>query len=638
MKGKNNISKSINKNINKSSITHQTREIGISKQNNNKLRKTQGTKPSNRKKEESSLVTIRKKIQGTQGTKPSGGKQEASSVETDGKKLQGTQGTKPSGGKQEASDTTPENNKKQEIPENGEKKKSLIDFVREKFGEFANDFLTNSNFTPSSSASRQPTSIEKAMTIDSSGGSDYIPTKIEIVEVITSLLKISTYISRVILYLLCVMMFLWSVVNIIIYIVIVLTDFFCISNDDTIIRDTMKYKLLYYSDIVLELHLLKKIKEADTKNNNAIKENAIKDNIEMTTEPYFYLLNVYNNSELSILIYIVLFIIFILSILVIAFVLLVVKFFFRSWEFDELTDTFQKSKIIEIISSADLYMPIAFIGFIYVVLKYYFRGFMINNMNNIKKSIYELDSYILSSLSDLGQGLDENVYQILSKRSKRNINGEEQKINEIIKKNINSGNLNAAKQNTLYYTYYSHIHDNIPETNSEAIKLIDKFFLNVDKSDKYNEQGNQNNNVTYVSLMVNSKGINLIDMNIYKKLEIFQGSNPEAMQVLKYVDDVIEEVKNKITKMPEISNMSIYFAILFIILLYGFAILLIIYGATISTSFDKKNINPQTYDSSLTILHNFSYYINYIIAYIPGMQLFYYLYKYGKNVIPINNK
>ena len=104
-------------------------------------------------------------------------------------------------------------------------------------------------------------------------------------------------------------------------------------------------------------------------------------------------------------------------------------------------------------------------------------SFIDNKMNKTKVELSTIDAKIKNSLSSLSSNISPEIYEILKNKKKGNTNGEYEQINDLIVKDLSAGNRNLALQKLLLATYYTHIQDNIPDTNQDALETINNYFF-----------------------------------------------------------------------------------------------------------------------------------------------------------------
>lgn len=423
-------------------------------------------------------------------------------------------------------------------------------------------------------------------------------TSIKIVGMISSVLKVIISLIRYILYGICVLILLFSILNIFSFLKILILDYIRSTNKDMLIKDKLKYSLLQYADIFYM-------------NDNDNEKNEYK-------ETLFYIFNIYILYQLIVFVYIILFAIFFIAILFV-FAITLFGSIGLGWKFDSFTDRFGGQIFVEIILKKDLFYAGILALILYFIYKYIFKDIILKRIRKVKDKIYEIDSFIDTELVAYSPNIDSDVYDILKNRTKNNANGESQRMNEIITNNLNNNNIELAKQNLVYYTLYSHVHNNIPDTNVDGIKLVNKYFFGDDKQNKYSDE--DDGEITYISLMVNTLGFKFVDMQIYQELDIFKGDNQNIKDLLRLMDNKIEEFNEDILlSLSEIPNLTLYFALLFVLLIY------LTGGFMLGYSSLLRNVSPTNeYDKPLIeSLKNVSYFITYfIITFIKPLDKVY---------------
>lgn len=181
-----------------------------------------------------------------------------------------------------------------------------------------------------------------------------------------------------------------------------------------------------------------------------------------------------------------------------------------------------------------------------------------------------------TSFKDLKSVLDKSFFEILKKRTKGG-----KLIEEELIKDINGSSDNEIKvKKLLVYILYSHLYDNIPDTNVNALKTVIYYFFNPDEEDeKDNPLLNDENNLklSYVSFFLESKGIQLIDKEIYQHLT-------EDASILQEVNMKIDNINAKLRDMPTTDGIVMDFVTYSIIICVVSILLFIAYVAQIQSS------------------------------------------------------
>lgn len=211
---------------------------------------------------------------------------------------------------------------------------------------------------------------------------------------------------------------------------------------------------------------------------------------------------------------------------------------------------------------------------------------VLNNNNQLKKqdAVYtvcvnnkcEMRYGGKTSFKDLKSTLDKSFFEILKKRTK-----DSKLIEEELIADINGSPDNETKvKKLILYILYSHLYDNIPDTNVNALKTIIYYFFNPDNEDeKDNPLLNDENNLklSYVSFFLENKGIQLIDKELYQHLT-------EDASILQEVNTKIDNINAKLRDMPTTDGIVMDFVTLSIIICVVSIILFIAYVAQIQSS------------------------------------------------------
>jgi len=402
---------------------------------------------------------------------------------------------------------------------------------------------------------------------------------IHIIENMASALKVIISLIRYILFMLCLLILIHSIQNVFSFLKTYITKLIQSTNNNVLVKDTLKYGLLQYVD----LFYLRKDKDNNTN----------------TREKLFYISNIFQIIQIILIVYFVLLLIFIITMLFVFFLQLFAEVGL-GWKIDKMTDDKGNERFVEMILKTDLFYPLILVMILFFIYKYYFKDFMIQKMASTQENIYKIDEYIFSKLTEYSSNIDGDVYNILINRTKNNANGESQKINTIIMKNLNEGDISRAKQNLLYYTFYSQVHDNIPDTNLKGLKLINQYFFGTDPSSQNKYSDLPDNDITYISLMINSLGFSKnVDMQIYTNLDVFKSQDPKSQELLKEMNLVIETFNDDIlTLTADFPNMTIYFAFMIFLILYMTGLFMLGYGTLLNKiSYEEKDKN--NYDAAL---------------------------------------
>ena len=439
---------------------------------------------------------------------------------------------------------------------------------------------------------------------------------VEIVKTASIILQTFFNIIPMIVYFIALYILAMAYLNMILYIFSIVYYFFR-TNDSTILYDTLRYKLLSYVFIIKEYsnidekdidgyesmiseinqnlsgqcslssNVSKPKSDTHTHTEGSSTEGSSEQNstTQYSPEPVFFLFNVNFALVLINIIYTLLLVIFIVCFIVVLILKIIVPFFNPNFKTDSWEDNNGNNVFITVATNFYTYVGLIFAIILYFMYRLYFRDFMYKKLHEIKKHIKELDVLIFKTLSVGGQNINKELIQIMDEKKKGNSNGQYSQVNDIVYSYLESGNLQKALQSIFYFTLYSNLHDNIPDTNRQGIEKINKFFFqNQDDFDK---------SLTYTSLNLNSNGVIEVK-KIYLELDIFankskytsQITNIEALQ--SQIECKIDELNRKITELPEIKNTSLLFGV-FIVMIFIFCILFIMSYNLIVIKNEKAN-------------------------------------------------
>ena len=310
-------------------------------------------------------------------------------------------------------------------------------------------------------------------------------------------------------------------------------------DEDTIIKDTLKYKYLQY---VKYIHC--KIKFS--KDNNEDKDNECENN----NEPLSFMIFVIN-SLTSVLIYSYLILsIGLIFIAIILYLIPIAKIFISDVDFDDekLTPEYIKS-----LFSIDMFVGII----IAIILQSVHKALYSSNIHpillNIKEAHDSLDDFILNEIpKNLNEDIKNGLKTALNNYDQDNLKSfedikkityEETKDNLLQQITITSNNKFYSYAIT-YFILYMHIYDKIPDTNDRNKDVIKYFFNRKDSKDL--------KETSYISFFVDKKGMSLIDKTSYLQYDI-------PSEVLKEVDKNIDEVNFRLRQCPDFGNISTNF-------------------------------------------------------------------------------
>lgn len=404
----------------------------------------------------------------------------------------------------------------------------------------------------------------------------------KIYAMISSIITICIAIATILSYIISIGVTVLSFANIIILVAVAL--FHLIYNDnDTIYKDTLKYRLLRYTDIMFNPNM---------------------------SEPYF---NIYFINFCLILVFILFGILFL--VFVFAFIIILVFSFVQTLNRNFKTDAMNKDDYAKYTFSG-VFVGLLFASIVYSFYRIYFMNVLYPEISNVRTAIQKIDVLIKEELLKSANTFNLNLFKILRNKGVGNTNGEYQEFNKYIMADISSKRYAAAKQKIILITLYSHLYDNIPHTNQKALELINYYFfkdpntldntLNIRTADEMTD-------LTFISLMVQNKGVIPV-VKIYedpKFQQLYSTTDQSVKKMMEEVDMFINSINQKILKFPDFKNVTdlfaIYMTISFIICIFC----VIIYNFIIKT-------NSQLYEKSILNLANG--FNNLIIASVPMLS------------------
>lgn len=364
-------------------------------------------------------------------------------------------------------------------------------------------------------------------------------------------------------YCVSLVIFFLSFINVILFIWTVVY-YFIKSNTDTTIKDTMKYKQLAYIDIMARY--------VDT---NIFSSFFSTTSTQKVKEPFFYIYMMNYCIVIILAMYIVLFIVYIFCFIIVIFFKVLVPLLLPNIKMDSPQqgdgNIFNKH-----ISDVYVFIGFAFAILLLLIYKIYFNNTIYPILNDIKLNIVLIDKYVKEILTKHDTKIDEKLYNILKAKGKGNLNGEYEEVNALVMKNIADGQIDKATQNLLFFTLYSHLYDQIPETNKSSINMIKYYFFKDPTNDNYDlNKPDEYNQLSYISLMVDSKGITQVP-RVYESLDIYKSNDAGAKSAIKNVNILITKLDDMLQNMPELKNTGILFGI-YIICVAVFCTLFIVF-------------------------------------------------------------
>lgn len=211
-------------------------------------------------------------------------------------------------------------------------------------------------------------------------------------------------------------------------------------------------------------------------------------------------------------------------------------------------------------------------------------------MNSTKEELSKIDAAIKDSLSSLGANVSTEMYEILKNKKKGNTNGEYEQINDLIVKDLSSGNRNLATQKLLLATYYSSIQDNIPDTNQSALESINKYFFKITDGVSSIKSQEECKDLTFVSLMVEADGVSTLD-KFYKNLGIYKNkTSPDIKSMLKDVDNIVNKINELLTSVSsKLDDNSVIFGIYIFLTAVYCVVALMLFNFVITVSSKRKD-------------------------------------------------
>ena len=235
----------------------------------------------------------------------------------------------------------------------------------------------------------------------------------------------------------------------------------------------------------------------------------------------------------------------------------------------------------------DVYLGLLIVVFLFMFYKMYF-SFIHNKMNKTKEELSKIDAKIKDSLSSLSPNVSSEIYEILKNKKKGNTNGEYEQINDLIVKDLSAGNNNLALQKLLLATYYTHLQDNIPDTNQSALESINDYFFKESDGISSVKSQEECKDLTYVSLMVESNGVTTID-KFYKNLEFSKNQSPEIKSMLDNVDKIVKNINESLTSVSsKLDDNSFIFGIYIFLTTIYCALALLLFNIVINVSAKRR--------------------------------------------------
>jgi len=343
-------------------------------------------------------------------------------------------------------------------------------------------------------------------------------------------------------FIVLVLIALFSIINLLSVLITIFGDTLNI-DDDTIIQDTLKYRMLKYVDYVQSI--------LEGKNE---------------TEPIFNIFII--KQFISAVIYMYFGAVFTLILMFIIIGILAIAPLFKS---DLVTDTENLSEQkIKSLFTADIFFGLIAAIFLQLLHKLFYSSYIHQRLLNIKEGYNNLDYYILSTLntqyseyfpSTTNDGKEvpntekikffKGLYETVESYKKDNKNDVVSKIVDLCKSDENIDN-NKLKLGFLTFVLYSHLYDNIPDTNTSAQKSVVKYFfkkINSSTTDVSNVLETGDTELSFAAFFLEKEGIQFIDKTKYTNLL-------ENTNTIYELDDIIDTINYKLREIPDFGNLS----------------------------------------------------------------------------------
>jgi hypothetical protein len=402
------------------------------------------------------------------------------------------------------------------------------------------------------------------------GGADAIGPglKINLYEIISSLVGGSVTITMYIVFLAVCAILIIAFINMVIISHAAVTD--PKNHENVIYKDILKYRLLRYVDIYLE-------KDKNMK------------------EPIFYIELAAFFLSVIVMCYMFLIIIAVLSVILYFVFMLYIKPMYPNISFDE------ASKL-----DINKYMGFGiFAGLIYAIILlsvhgFYFRSKIINEMLSLKDTINKIDISIKYNLTKDVKTFHSDLLKMLQNKSQSPMKNADPKspdynsykkeyanYDKLIDADIDANRYDHAKQKILMITLYSHLYNNIPSTNQKALELINYYFFKNPYSDlEINEY--EISDLSFISLMPvnNDMNISYPIIKIYSNFKFYasKDSNEDVATMIRQIDEVIDDINNKLLSFQGFKEFQWDFLAYILVFLFLSIILTFIYCFVLQSS------------------------------------------------------
>lgn len=341
-------------------------------------------------------------------------------------------------------------------------------------------------------------------------------------------------------------------------------------SSDTILKDTIKYKLLNYVDYAIDGIVTKTLEE---------------DKKSKAKEPIFFLFVINYFISIIFMIYIVLTIFYVGAFLMFLIVKIVLPFFseIKSDNID-----MEKDNLFIRYINFKTFIGLVIAVLFFVLYHVFFVKYMHPKLSTVRSAIHKIDVFIQQSISRYGKTISKDVLDVLKNKGKEDTMGAYSKMDNIIKKHFANNEYDKCKQAILLFTLYSHIYDKIPHSNQKALKLINYYFFNdpENQDDDINVKEDITSELSYISLMTEENGISPVQ-KVYDNLEIFSMESGEAKKIIDDVENVIDELNKKLQGFPEFKDMFFVFGSYMMVMMVLAICSIVVFNVDISKAGDK---------------------------------------------------
>jgi hypothetical protein len=487
---------------------------------------------------------------------------------------------------------------------------------------------------------------ESSNTNDSKGGDER---KFKIVSMLMKVIQMTILLTKSLTFIFILLIFLLSILNVIILTGLAFLDTFN-SESDTIIKDTINYKLLRYSQFFEEEKTRTYERKKIEYDPNTKKENITIEQRTVTTkygEPYFFISIISSLLFLILVLYAIIIIVILLSFLLIA-IFTIGKFtgYFSNTDIGDNKNDGSKFELKEILSFpllSGLVVAGILIGFHYG----FFTNIIKPNITKSKEAITTIDKEIKFGLTaidgikdsygteyeNIKYKFDTKLYKEL--KSHCNIkNGYDNDkppdenliisyykryasfLKKVKEKEKDTSIQNfKVKQSVLMIILYTYVYNQIPATNPRALDLIDYYFFKNPQT--FNEKisireynADDVNDLTYISLFLNTETIPIIPGQFYSS-NVLQKSLEIDNDTINKIGNIIQKINENITNISDyrklfrlITAYIITFFVLSLILLMLYLWIIMKFSNNSSTDITMIDISSNIYRKIGEILSN----------------------------------